>query len=198
MSGQEVNFFCNPMFCSLVQSRGFLPPVYAGEVMFLICLCVCPPVCVPIALQLLNDLTQKHFWYGGTSRPYLGYQINGLHGPFRGYGSDQIFGKKGGVRLLVKLSVRLSIGKPYPSTERHSYLILFLQDLRDKHLWVSIFSVSPYSNFTRLQRLACAFSFIFTAMLTNMMFYGLVPDDNTSGELAGFTFNWGQVTMDTT
>ena len=67
-----------------------------------------------------------------------------------------------------------------------------LQDLRDKHLWISVFSLSPNSNFTRLQRLGCAFSFIFTAMLTNMMFYDVVPDSGTSGELAGFTFNYGQ------
>ena len=30
-------------------------------------------------------------------------------------------------------------------------------------------------------------------MLTNMMFYGVVPDSDTSGELGGFTFNYGQV-----
>ena len=70
---------------------------------------------------------------------------------------------------------------------------MLLQDFRDKHAWVSVFSVNPNSNFTRLQRLGCAFSFIFTGMLTSMMFYGVSPDDDTSGEIGGFSFNYGQV-----
>lgn len=52
------------------------------------------------------------------------------------------------------------------------------QGIRDQHLWLSIFVRPPHSMFTRVQRLACAMSFIMLAMVTNIMFYGKRKSDD--------------------
>ncbi len=76
----------------------------------------------------------------------------------------------------------------------HYFLLAqFFQGLRDRHLWLSVFSFNPYNNFTRLQRVLCAFTFVFTAMLVNMMFYGVESPDAMSADLGEFNFNYGQV-----
>ena len=58
------------------------------------------------------------------------------------------------------------------------------QGLTDDHLWLSVVSRRAHSRFTRIQRLSCCLSLLFTAMLANAMFYGQVPSDSASG----FTF----------
>jgi len=47
------------------------------------------------------------------------------------------------------------------------------QDLFDGHLWLSIVGKPPKSTFTRLQRLSCCMSLLFTTMMTSAMFYNL-------------------------
>ncbi|XP_071823907.1 polycystin-1-like protein 2 isoform X6 [Apostichopus japonicus] len=46
-------------------------------------------------------------------------------------------------------------------------------DFQDGHLWFSVLSRPPRSSFTRLQRVSCCFSLLMTAMMTNIMFYGV-------------------------
>lgn len=63
------------------------------------------------------------------------------------------------------------------SVKVHSYMYTFrvksLQNLRDQHLWVSIFVCPRHTTFSRVQRLSCAFAFIMSSMLVNLMFYGV-------------------------
>ena len=60
-----------------------------------------------------------------------------------------------------------------------SYLCaqMISRDFRNTHLWISIFSKSPASSFTRVQRLTCACSLLLTTMLTNIAFHGIPRDD---------------------
>ena len=45
--------------------------------------------------------------------------------------------------------------------------------IKEKHLWVSILARDPQSNFKSVERVACAFAFLFLSMLVSAMFYGL-------------------------
>ncbi|XP_041368276.1 polycystic kidney disease protein 1-like 2 isoform X2 [Gigantopelta aegis] len=51
------------------------------------------------------------------------------------------------------------------------------RNFRDGHIWVSIFSKRPSSNFTRIQRLTCALCILLSTMLTNIMFHGIPRGD---------------------
>lgn len=51
-----------------------------------------------------------------------------------------------------------------------------LKDFRDGHIWFSVVSRPPNSNFTCVQRVSCCFSLLLCTMLTSIMFYG-VPTD---------------------
>ena len=53
----------------------------------------------------------------------------------------------------------------------YSFRVKVLQDLREQHPWASIFTCSPNSTFTRVQRLSCCFAIGMSAMLINLMFY---------------------------
>ena len=69
------------------------------------------------------------------------------------------------------------------------------QDLRDGHLWISIFSKPAKSTFTRVQRLTCALSLLLTTMFTNIMFYGIPTDDpeDQVGEAGGITISLSSI-----
>ena len=69
--------------------------------------------------------------------------------------------------------------------QKHNFMVKSTQDLRDGHLWVSIFSKPAKSTFTRVQRLTCALSLLLTTMLTNIMFYGIPTDDAEDQVTAG-------------
>ena len=43
--------------------------------------------------------------------------------------------------------------------------------MTDDHLWISIMSRPTKSSFTRLQRLTCGVSLLFSTMIANAMFY---------------------------
>ena len=58
-------------------------------------------------------------------------------------------------------------------TVHGSFAVKSAQELRKGHLWLSVFSRPPHTNFTRVQRLACCLSFLLTSMMTNIMFYGI-------------------------
>ena len=61
--------------------------------------------------------------------------------------------------------------------QRHHFTLKTSQDLRDGHLWISIFSKPAHSTFTRAQRLTCALSLLLATMLTSIMFHGVPTDD---------------------
>ena len=68
------------------------------------------------------------------------------------------------------------------------------KDLFDGHLWISVIAKPPRSTFTRVQRASCCLSLLFTAMITNAMFYnvGGKPDTSTF-TLGPFTFSLRQI-----
>ena len=68
------------------------------------------------------------------------------------------------------------------------------KDLFDGHLWISILAKPPKSTFTRVQRASCCLSLLYTAMITNAMFYnvGGKPDTSTF-TLGPFTFSLKQI-----
>ena len=70
---------------------------------------------------------------------------------------------------VVKYNLELTKGLQYKYTLR----VKSLQNLRDKHIWLSIFACPRNSTFTRVQRLSCAFSFVMSAMLVNIVFYDI-------------------------
>ncbi|KAL4218881.1 Polycystic kidney disease protein 1-like [Mactra antiquata] len=78
--------------------------------------------------------------------------------------------------------------------KKYSLQVQSSKDIRNSHLWISIFSKSPSSSFTRVQRLTCALSWLLTTMLTNVMFYG-VPLENDVNELhiGDFKFSFSQI-----
>jgi polycystin 1L2 len=53
------------------------------------------------------------------------------------------------------------------------------QNVSDGHLWFSIYSRPPSSQFTRVQRCTCCFVLLFTAMLLNIMYYDLSKESTT-------------------
>jgi len=70
---------------------------------------------------------------------------------------------------VTKYDLELTKGLQYKYTLR----VKWLQNLRDQHIWVSIFTCPRHSTFTRVQRLSCCFTFVMSAMLVNIMFYGI-------------------------
>ena len=57
------------------------------------------------------------------------------------------------------------------------------KNIKDKHLWLSVFARPPRSRFTRTQRLSTAIALLFMSMLTNAMWYDLVPEAPSTGGL---------------
>lgn len=51
------------------------------------------------------------------------------------------------------------------------FLATTTRDLTDGHIWFSIITRPPRSNFTRVQRVICCLCLLLSTMLTNAMFY---------------------------
>ncbi|XP_051787973.1 polycystic kidney disease protein 1-like 2 [Erpetoichthys calabaricus] len=68
------------------------------------------------------------------------------------------------------------------------------RDFRDGHIWFSVLSRPPHSNFTRVQRVSCCFSLLLCTMLTSIIFWG-VPKDPAEQkmDLGQIEFTWQQV-----
>ena len=81
--------------------------------------------------------------------------------------------------------------------QKHNFMVKSTQDLRDGHLWISIFSKPAKSTFTRAQRLTCALSLLLTTMLTNIMFYGIPTDDpeDQVGEAGGISISLSAIVI---
>ncbi|XP_053374546.1 polycystic kidney disease protein 1-like 2 isoform X2 [Mercenaria mercenaria] len=77
---------------------------------------------------------------------------------------------------------------------KYNFTVTSTQDLRDGHIWMSIFSKSASNTFTRVQRLTCCLTLLLTTMLTNLMFYG-IPTDDPEDQLVtgGFRLSLSQI-----
>lgn len=53
-------------------------------------------------------------------------------------------------------------------------------NLRDNHLWLSIFARPVQSSFTRLDRLTCCFVLLALSMLINILYYGVQSKNSSS------------------
>ncbi|XP_016102995.1 polycystic kidney disease protein 1-like 2 [Sinocyclocheilus grahami] len=68
------------------------------------------------------------------------------------------------------------------------------KDFRDGHIWFSVISRPPSSNFTRVQRVSCCFSLLLCTMLTSIMFWGIPSDPSEQTmDLGQIEFTWQQV-----
>ncbi|TRY93276.1 hypothetical protein DNTS_021652, partial [Danionella cerebrum] len=68
------------------------------------------------------------------------------------------------------------------------------KDFRDGHIWFSVISRPPNSNFTRVQRVSCCFSLLLCTMLTSIMFWGIPSDPSEQTmDLGQIEFTWQQV-----
>ena len=69
------------------------------------------------------------------------------------------------------------------------------RDLRDAHLWFSVYARPPRSSFTRCQRLSVAISLLLCSMVANAMFYDRLPptDPTQENKIGNLKFNWQQV-----
>ncbi|XP_017212723.2 polycystin-1-like protein 2 isoform X1 [Danio rerio] len=68
------------------------------------------------------------------------------------------------------------------------------KDFRDGHIWFSVISRPPSSNFTRVQRVSCCFSLLLCTMLTSIMFWGIPSDPSEQTmDLGKIEFTWQQV-----
>ncbi|KAK3752814.1 hypothetical protein QZH41_016346, partial [Actinostola sp. cb2023] len=85
--------------------------------------------------------------------------------------------------------------KPNTLEDLSEFNVLFNDKIRkeicDKHIWFSLILRPQWSPFTRLQRLSCCLSFLFTTMIASAMFYGAGPEP---GDTAG-NFQVGPLTM---
>lgn len=61
--------------------------------------------------------------------------------------------------------------------KKTNFLFMSSRKLRDTHLLLSVFSKSPASTFTRVQRLTCALCLLLSSMLVTIMFHGIPTDD---------------------
>lgn len=140
---------------------------------------------------LPKDIGKIHFvrvWHdmtGPSSSWYLNYIIvrNTKTGAQFNFVSDQWFAlekEDGAIDRILKVSAK---------EEMTTFKTLFRQktekDICDGHLWISVMAKPPKSTFTRVQRLSCCMSLLFTAMITNAMFYNVGNEPDTSSVTLG-------------
>ena len=70
-------------------------------------------------------------------------------------------------------------------------------NLKQNHLWISIFSRSPRSRYTRCQRVTAATVSLFLSMLVNAMWFGVFSQPSVPGiDVFGLvTISWEEVTL---
>ena len=62
------------------------------------------------------------------------------------------------------------------------------KSMLDGHLWLSIFTKSPYSSFSRVERITCCFVLLFISMLLNIFYYGIDAKDSNEGVDLGLIY----------
>ena len=65
--------------------------------------------------------------------------------------------------------------------------------LGDEHLWVSVFTRPPNSQFARCQRLSCCLSFLFSSMVANAMFYQFFERPTHTFKFGLMVLSWRQI-----
>ena len=66
---------------------------------------------------------------------------------------------------------------------------------KEDHIWLSVLTKPPHSNFTRLQRATCCLSVLFSAMVVNAMFYKLDKTPDPGIQIGPLKFNSRQITV---
>ena len=67
------------------------------------------------------------------------------------------------------------------------------RSLGEGHIWISVFTRPPHNPFTRCQRLICCLSFLFTAMVTNAMFYQFDRTPTDTFKFGPLVISWTQI-----
>ena len=67
------------------------------------------------------------------------------------------------------------------------------RSLGEGHIWISVFTRPPHNPFTRCQRLTCCLSFLFTAMVTNAMFYQFDRTPSDTFKFGPLVISWTQI-----
>lgn len=68
------------------------------------------------------------------------------------------------------------------------------KDIGDGHLWFSVYTRPPNSSFTRVQRLTCCISLLFSTMVANAMFYELGSEqESLQIQFGPINFNWTEL-----
>ena len=65
--------------------------------------------------------------------------------------------------------------------------------LGEGHIWISVFTRPPQNPFTRCQRLSCCLAFVFTAMVTNAMFYQFDRTPTDTFKFGPLVMSWTQI-----
>ena len=142
-------------------------------------------VLLPTDIGKIHLVRVWHDMTGPSSSWYLNYIIirNIKTGAQFNFVSDRWFAlekEDGAIERLLKVSAK---------EEMTSFKTLFRQktekDICDGHLWISVVAKPPKSTFTRVQRLSCCMSLLFTSMITNAMFYNLGNEPDTSSVTLG-------------
>ncbi len=67
------------------------------------------------------------------------------------------------------------------SSAKNLFTFASEKNIRENHLWFSIFMRSERSRFTRVQRVSCCFALLYLSMLCSAMWYQTVPEDIPGG-----------------
>ena len=71
----------------------------------------------------------------------------------------------------------------------------FGRKIADSHLWMSVFGKACSSTFTRVQRVSCCLSILFSAMIANAMFYNIGGESEGAIQIGPFKFSWRQIVV---
>jgi len=67
------------------------------------------------------------------------------------------------------------------------------RSLGEGHIWISVFTKPPHNPFTRCQRLTCCLCFLFTALVTNAMFYRFDETPTDTFKFGPLVMSWTQI-----
>ena len=133
--------------------------------------------------QSLGNVKEIHVWHNNAGKSPAWYLFRVLIRDLQTdskwwFVCDQwlaVEESDGAVDRRLKLATKQELTK---------FNILFVnatrKNLLDGHLWLSVFTRPPKSPFTRVQRLSCCLSLILSTMLSNLMFYQVGADDNST------------------
>ena len=92
-------------------------------------------------------------------------------------------------RILIPLSEREMKSFAYSLTSRRS------QSFAEGHLWLSVVTKPPKSEFTRVQRATCCLCLMMSAMLANAMFYQSNKVADPTIQIGPLKFSWRQIVV---